>query len=444
MSDHHVALTRVAVTLAAVMATTAPAHAGTSLLLLIDGSGSMTTPRPVGDRFDDAIAGARTAIHDVEIGLTDATKPLTVALYAFQGNSSSPIALTGGAFVSANDARDALDCLRPPNPLPQGLVCAQGPFAVGGGTPLAGGMCAAADTLFGRAGETKLMHISSDGEENTTTTGGCEGVNGTYNASTGWSAGSWQANVVNHFTGKGIATSTTLFVLPGLPFAPPTDPEGILSPKARSLAATAAASTGLTPLEQFFTTIAVATGGHLTVVRDDEPLPVAGDHNGDRCVDRSDAILVARAFGPVAPPLDGSFDLNFDGKVDFADYLIEASQITSTCGADPYVSAAPLVCSGSKRVVIDGRSITDGGVTIDARVSCQITIKNSLIVSGKSAITIVGTAAVIVDHSILVGQDAVLATDGAVVLSAANSVFHGATTVHGAFTYVNRGNNIFE
>jgi hypothetical protein len=222
------------------------------------------------------------------------------------------------------------------------------------------------------------------------------------------------------------------------------DPEGILTPEARLLAITPSASTGLNDLEQFFTSLAQLNGGRLTIIHDDQPLPVIGDENGDRCVDHTDAVPVARAFGPIVPPALGTFDLNADGAVDFNDYLFQLSLISGTCGKDPFVSRPPLVCKGSERVVIDGQSIEDPGITIDARGSCEITIKDSLIVSGKNAIKIVGSASIIVDRSTIVGQDAVIVLHGAGVLSAANSVFHGQLDTHGAFQYIDRGGNVFE
>jgi hypothetical protein len=163
-----------------------------------------------------------------------------------------------------------------------------------------------------------------------------------------------------------------------------------------------------------------------------------------RCVDRSDAILVARAFGPVVPPVDGRFDLDLIRTVDFTDDQIQASRITSTCGPDPYVAREPVVCRGAKRIVIDGQVIASGGLTIDARGACDITIKNSLIVSGQNAITIVGSALITVDNSIIVGQNAVISQHGASVLSAANSVFHGKQELDGPFHLIDRGGNVFE
>jgi hypothetical protein len=223
------------------------------------------------------------------------------------------------------------------------------------------------------------------------------------------------------------------------------DPEGILNTQTRMRASTPSLTTGLTPLQEFFTVLAYKTGGTLNIIDDDKPLPVPGDLNGDRCVNRADAILVARAFGPlVLPTANGMYDLNVDRTVDFADYQIQIARITPTCGPDPYVSRAPLVCKDGGRVVIDGQAIEHGGTTIDARGSCEIAIRNSLIVSGQNAITVVGGAKITVDNSIIVGEKAVITQHGGGVLSAANTIFHGKANLKGSLQYIDRGGNVFE
>jgi hypothetical protein len=220
------------------------------------------------------------------------------------------------------------------------------------------------------------------------------------------------------------------------------DPEGILAPQARAFANTASATTGLSPLEEFFTILAQATGGQVSVAHDDAPLPVSGDLNGDRCVDRADAILVARAFGPlVRPTANGRYDLNLDGTVDFDDYLIQLSRITGTCGRDPYVSRAPIVCNGTSQIVIDGQVIEYGGDNIDASGSCEIIIRNSLIVSGQDAIAVHNKAKITIDNSIIVGQHAAIWAHDKTVVSAGNTVFHGPEC---SVQFIDRGGNVFE
>ncbi|HEX2692321.1 MAG TPA: dockerin type I domain-containing protein [Kofleriaceae bacterium] len=319
---------------------------------------------------------------------------------------------------------------------------------VNGSTPLAGAMCGAVDLLEMFPADTKILQVSSDGEENSTPLGTpCHGD--LYSGGAPFPSSSWQAMVLNFFVGKPVITQVDLFnslpILLTTHAQDASDPEGILTTQARLSATTPSISTGLTPLEEFFTILTQSTGGQLNVIRDDAPLPVPGDLNGDRCVNHTDAILVARAFGPLVPPTtNGRYDLNLDGTVDFSDYQLQRKRITTTCGPDPYVPRAPLVCKGGKGIVIDSQSIEDGGVTIDARGSCEITIKNSLIVSGQNAITVVGKARITVDNSIIVGQNAVIVQHGGGVISAGNTVFHGKTSFEGSLQFIDRGGNVFE
>lgn len=468
MKNRRILLFGITAMLAVVTAASTPVHAARRMLVLIDTSGSMTAAATDHDGNPTDRFGAAKSWASFWIGFYAGQGALPVAVYTFAGDDMPPICHTCRpgdtvGFIDSNEALDAIECLTAsPSPALCGTTPDGGaPFLVGGNTPLAGAMCAVADKLVNSssAGDSMILQVESDGEENSTATGLCAGVppgaGGTFDPVTNtWSPGtSWQAKVVNHITsepkptGSTLAVNGDLYELQGLltlraPGQP--DPEGILTPEARLLASTPAASTGLNPLEQFFISLAQATGGRVTIIHDDGPPPVVGDFTGDRCVDHADAISVARAFGPIAPPADGTFDLNLDGVVDFADYLIQLSLITGTCGREPYVASQPIVCKDAARVVIDGQSIEDRGITIDARGSCEITIKNSLIVSGKNAIKIVGSAAIIVDNSIIVGQGAVLVQHGAGVLSAANSVFHGKLDTHGAFQYIDRGGNVFE
>jgi hypothetical protein len=175
-------------------------------------------------------------------------------------------------------------------------------------------------------------------------------------------------------------------------------------------------------------------------------LPVAGDVTGDSCVDRRDALAVARAFGQSGPPQNNPFDLDLDGTVGFSDYAFVLAHFTpGGCGvADPYVPRAPISCGPGRPVVINGAAIESGGITITAFPACQITIKNSLVVSGKNAINIVGAAVVSLDNSILVGQNAVISSRGASLVLAKNSVLHGRRDVDGAFVLIDLGGNTFE
>ena len=414
------------------------AHAQRKMLVLIDASGSMDIARP-GDAVNPTrFAAAKTRakeqiISQAAFGLAG------VAVYTFSDATATP--QTAG-FVDANTAITAIN----------GLDL----FTVGGGvTPLAGSVCDAVDVLVADGGATKILGLSSDGEENSTPLGHvCQGPFSTI-PDPPYSVGSWQNLVLNYVVDHNIAPYIDLFD-PGpitgfaarRAFA--ADPEGNLTAGKRavaSFAAAAAAEDGPPTLEEFFTELARAAGGRLTVITDEQPaLPKFGDLTGNSCVDRADALQIARAFGASGDPQDLPEDLNGDGRVGFADYAATLSSFTAGgCGvADPFTARAPLICSGITPVVIDRKSIENGGITIDARGTCNVIIRNSLIVSGSSAIKVLGAATITVDNSTLVGEGAVLSTSGATVLSAANTVFHGKRTVSGVLAFLDRGGNVWE
>ena len=430
--------------LAAVFATVAgasAAHADRKMLVLIDASGSMSIQRAdLQTRFDAAKARALDQI-GVQAGLgLDA-----VAVYTFSDTTST--LQTPGGFVDPNVAITAIT----------GLDL----FTVGGGnTPLAGAMCDAVDALNAVTATEKILEVASDGEENfTPPTHPCFGPFSTTSAPP-YSPGSWQNLVLSKVSLAGIAVQIDLFD-PGpittlaARFSTSFDPEAGLTTQARALSAfsmmaapaAVAAEDGPPTLKEFFTEIARATGGRLTVVEDTTPtLPVAADFTGDGCVDRADALAVARTFGRTGAPQDNATDLNLDGTVGFADYAAVLTRFTpGGCGVpDPYVKRAPIVCKGTQVLVIDGSAIENGGITVDARGACQINIRNSLIVAGQNAIDIRGSALITVDNSIIVGQNAVVTSVGATMLIAKNSVFHGKKKVTGAFAYVDLGGNTWE
>jgi len=457
MSDRMI-LGCITAALATVMAVSSPVEAAPErkLLVLIDSSGSMAAPRDNTDgkgatRFE---AAKTLAVDRIEFYVNQIDpRPLRVAVYTFTGFDAVGVLHTNASvnsgFVDKDSAENAIDCL---TGAPAGSCSSTpdggAPFFVRGATPLARAMCEVVNIFAPFGADGKFLQVSSDGEDNSTTSAPCAGPTGIFDAAadTYNPADSWQNQIIATFTNKGISSHADLFEICNLPLrsSAAPDPEGRLTPEARAFAATASATTGLTPLEQFFTLLAQTTGGSLTIVHDDEPLPVIGDADGDRCVDHTDAIPVARAFGPGAPPRDGTFDLNVDGRVDFADYLIQLSLITPNCGKNPYVPRAPVLCKGGSPIVIDSQAIEDGGLTIDARGSCAITIKNSLIVSGQNAITVVGRARITVDNSIIVGQNAVIVQHGGGVLSAGSTIFHGKTAFDGSLQFIDRGGNVFD
>jgi hypothetical protein len=437
MTSVRILLAGLALVLTMAVGTTA-AHAQRRMLVLIDSTGSMSLPR-TGDAVNPTRFHAAKALASQRVLEQDAVSVLSgVAVYTFHDDSAQ--ARTAG-FVDVNTALDAIDALDPI-------------ADVGGITPLAGSMCDAIDTLVANGGTTRILQVSSDGEENATpVTHHCFGP-GSTSSTAPFSAGSWQNLVYNYAVGKVIVQIDLFNTAPisGLAAraAKAADPEAGVTAQARSrstvMSPFAAAADDRPPtLEEFFGALAQATGGQLIVAHDEEALPVYADLNGDRCVDRSDAIAMARAFGQTVPLVDGRFDLDRDGKVGFADYATLLANRTPGCGApDPYTPRAPFVCTGARRFVIDGQSIEDGGITVDARGACEIIIRNSLIVSGQNAIKIVGSAVIRVDNSILVGENAVVSATGASLLSAANTIFHGKKQVSGAFAYLDRGGNVWE
>jgi hypothetical protein len=430
MKNERILLACIAVALGTIMAVSTPVHAARRMLVLIDASGSMFNSRTNGDgtRFEAARSLAITRV----LQQAQVDSGILVAVYTFNGpyGPTTLIPRTTG-FVDSNSALDAIE----------GLTLS----VVGGDTPLAGSLCDAIDLLNSASsqGDTKILQLSSDGEENSTPLDHlCHGPFD-QDGFEPFDAGSWQQNVLDHL--GDMIVRIDLFDSRQITFFA-NEHGAILTPQARSFATTISPSTGLTPLQHFFTVLAQSTGGQLTIIYDDEPLPVSGDLNDDDCVDYDDAILVARAFGPAVPPVDGRFDLNQDRTVDFADYQIQLSRITPTCGPNPYVSRAPLVCERATQILIDGQSIEDSGngITIDARGACKITIRNSLIVSGHNGITILGNAVVSVDNSIIVGQNAAIVQHGRGVLSARDTVFHGNTDFQGPSHFIDRGGNVFE
>lgn len=432
---------RLFIGLTAVVATAvgaSAAHADRKMLVLIDASGSMSTVRAdLTTRFAAAKARAASKIADqAALGLD------AVAVYTFS-DTTSTLQTTGG-FVDPSTAITTVN----------GLDL----FTVGGGnTPLAGAMCDAVDVLTATGATTKILEVASDGEENfTPATNPCFGPFSAISTPP-YSAGSWQNLVYNKVNDSGVQVQIDLFdpgPITGLMarLAASQDPEGTLTAQVRAVSAfsmmsAAAATDGPPTLSDFFTQIALVSGGRLTVIDDTVPgLPVAGDLTGNSCVDRSDALAVARAFGQSGSPQDIPFDLDLDGTVGFTDYAFVVSHFTpGGCGvADPYVARAPITCGPGRPVVITGAAIESGGITINAFPACQITIRNSLVVSGGNAINIVGAALVTIDNSILVGQNAVISSRGASLVIAKNSVFHGRRDVDGAFVLIDLGGNTFE
>lgn len=403
------------------------------MLVLIDASGSMNTARPQDPLFTTRFEAAKD-LAKRRIVAQARLRIQSFAVYTFSGSTAT--AQTAG-FVEQNAAIAAIN----------GLDL----FTVGGGvTPLAGSVCDAVDALVAAtpgADDVRVLQLSSDGEENSTPAAHqCAGPASAINTAP-YSAGSWHAKVLAYVTAHNVSTSIDLFdnsqiSLTGT--ARSSDPDAVATAR---LARAGSNLTAAPTLSEFFTTLAVETGGRLEVVADQQAaLPVFADFNGNACADRSDAILVARAFGRTGDPQNNPLDLDADGVVGFSDYALAVSSFTAGgCGTpEPYVARAPIACTSSQPVVIDGQVVEGTGITINATSLCRITIRNSLIVSGQSAINVQGTAILTVDNSIVVGEAAWLTARGSTALSAANSVFHGPRTTQGAFVFSDRGGNTFE
>lgn len=433
MKNVRILLTGLVVVLATLAAGSRDAHAQRRMLVLIDATGSMTLPRP-GDALNPTRFHAAKALATQRVLEQDALGLDGVAVYTFQDSSAT--LRTPGGFVPTNDALLAIDGLDP-NTIPFGI------------TPLAGSMCDAVDTLVTDGGAVKILQVSSDGEENATPLGHpCQGTFSTI-ATEPFSAGSWQNKVYVKAVGAVIVRIDLFNPAPiiSLSAAAAADPEGGGHAMQQTFATVAAAAIDDRPptLEEFFGQLARATGGQLVVAHDEDPLPVFADMNEDRCVNRTDALLLARKFGQAVPVVDGKFDLNQDGVVGFADYQILLDNRTPGCGApDPYTQRNPIACHGAQIITIDGAVIESSGITIDGRGACKINIRNSLVVSGVDAIKIFGAAIVTVDNSIMIGEHGALTAVGATKLSAANTVFHGKRQTIGAFLYIDRGGNVWE
>lgn len=414
MRDGRVVLACAVAVFTTLLAEGAPAWADRKMLVLIDASGSMTTARNNSDtnganRFEAAKKLARDRIREQINAVEDTPQnQLTVAVYTFRGTASLIPATAG--FIDPEAARTRIETMTLAD--------------VGGSTPLAGAMCAAVDELVATNATTQILQVSSDGEENSTIPGTtCQGTvfPATVDNPENYPLASYQRKVWEY-----IKLRNSVIVRVDLFRSSQISLDAIDN-----------------PLELFFFFLAQATGGQLSVALDEQPLPVTGDLNDDRCINRDDALLIARAFGPVQLG-EGRLDLNADRVIDINDYLLQASRIETTCGPDPFVPSPTIVCDTPRQIVIDGQAIASRALTIDIRSACQIVIRNSLIVSGENAITINGSAVVRVDNSIIVGPNALLGSRGTVILTAANSVFRGVLTSRGAFTLIDRGGNVFE
>lgn len=396
--------------------TAGTAAADRTAVVVIDATGSMTLARNDCDnnpsnRFETAKCRAVDRIAT----LASQTDGLSeVHVFTFTNNfftGEMGLLDVSGGFVTAGQAITDIEALTMPS----------------GTTPLAGSLCDAIDAASASGSgstTTRFVQIYTDGEENDTDPmHPCAGPDSV--SSNPFDPGSWQNNVWNH----------ALDALPGV-----TIEAELYNNVTMALLST----TPITDAE-FFSILTADTGGKFTHLLDGELVPVFGDIDGDRDVDRDDAIQLALSFGAETP---SPFDLDDDGKVGYSDYEIVLSLFgtgDNAPEADPYTPGQPVKCGNrDQEVVIDGEVIEDANITIDVRGECTVVIRNSLIVSGRSAVRVRGRGTLVVDNSIIAGEGAWLTSSGRTILSAAGSIFHGAQNVKGAFEYEDRGGNAFQ
>jgi hypothetical protein len=401
------------------------ADAGRKLIMLIDATGSMMTPRTppnTGTRFDAAKTSATFRIRQMAMetaGLDGA------AVFVF---------FDQGFEARTNGYIDPFEAAR----VVEGLTVT--PLA----TPLATGLCQAIDHLAANvpASDQRVLEVKTDGEENNSTLL-CAGPPS--DIPSPFRPGSWHHQVLSRALANNVRINPQLFVL------------GDVGLAANALKSLAVATLDVAPLHtvalldevvgdvEFFDALAIETGGVFILTPDDEVIPVPGDTTGDECTDIDDALLIVRNFTRRVTPDKARFDLNDDAVIGFADYFLAVLSITPQCARpDPLVQLAPVECRGSGRVVIDGRKIEDANTTLDIRGACHVTIRNSRIVSGASAIRIHGSAALVIDNSVIAGERAVLVLNGSATLSARNTFFKGRRDIRGSFRYDNRGGNTWE
>lgn len=428
-----------------------PAYAERSLVILLDGTGSMTAIRDDGTcgmacptRFEAAVDAA---VDDLLL-LNSSTEGIEQAAVFMFYSPETAVPLTGtpgNPFVTTITGE--LDPTSVEYALRNAAVT---PWA----TPLAGAMCdavtAARDStpssIF--TPPTRWLKVYTDGEENATDPASmCAGPPSTVLHEAPFDDGSWHQKVYQHTTNPlpSVVVDATLYTNLGNPFAFST----FSTPPATEIGATPGPSgfsilaAPVTDLE-FFTILTRDNGGQMTVVDDSAPAPVIGDLDFDFDVDRDDAIALARAFGT---PATREHDLDENGSIGFSDYtrlLARFGDGTGTPAPDPYTQGTVVNCVGFGTVTIENKVIEAGGLTIRGTGACSVVIRNSLIVSGSTAITTTGVASLRVDDSYIVGEGAWLQSAGVFTLSAANTVFHGPRQSLGVFAYQNRGGNTFE
>jgi hypothetical protein len=424
------------------------------MVVLVDASGSMTEIRASDGKSRFQAATERS---DMWINYYAMNGGLDgVAVYAFNGTTAT--LHTGSAPTPGNPAAPFVD-VNVARAAVMGLSTTQPPAGL---TPLAGSMCEVLDTLIGmQAGDpTRILQVSSDGLENNTPLGNpCQGPESEidFPPYTSSPVPSWQHLVYSKATNPPGNLPSIIQVdlfdyeeITGPSFAfssmvPKMVGGELVAPRAMLKSSASATLAAAPTLRQFFGALTQATGGALTVIEDTKPVPVIGDLDGDQCIDPNDTFQILTRFGKRTPEVDAKYDLDLDGIITYDDYAILASNITGTCGEpDDQVATQPIVCRGSRSILIENAAIETPGIGLDVVGSCRVTIRNSRIVSGSTAIRIRGAATVVVDDSIVGGMNAVLGLTGAAALSAGTTYFKGEKILVGAYGYIDRGGNTWE
>nr|WP_245772474.1 VWA domain-containing protein [Myxococcus fulvus] len=297
-----------------VMAQPVPAFKEVHVIFLIDRSGSMTTVRSLDNRQRFAV-GMQMAREAVEAG---SSLPRYMAVWSFENNS----------YQVHQDFTDN----------PQLIFNALSALQAGlGTTPLAYSACEAVTRLRGfrtHVFAQKRIELSSDGQENDSPVGSeCQGPD-----SPAMDPQSWQWKVRNKLrtgnaqntnvppTGFEIVSHITFFGS----FLSLRDGGSDVAPEvSRDGRVVADASLPLPPggpFVRYLRAIAEESGGRLTVVEDNQPVPALADVDRNGCVNNVDLDLVLANFGNTVPPGDKRADINGDLIVDYNDYSMVISQ----------------------------------------------------------------------------------------------------------------------
>lgn len=265
------------------------------VLTILDRSGSMSLVRTTGEtRWQAAKTRAKDKIN-LFAGVPGNT---VVAVWSFTDSGYTQHTI---GFVSPSAARSTIDAL--PGP--------------GGVTPLAGTACSAVDALVSVTSNRvfRILQMNSDGEENSTpTTNQCWGPAST-SATVPYTLGSWHRKVYDK--AQSVVVHVDLFGN-NISLASAGNLE---QPSKRAPFTNATLSATAVPLNSFFQALSTSTGGSFTAVLDSARAPVAGDLNGDYCVNDGDLNLILDNYGLTVPPADPRADLNYDRVVDENDYL---------------------------------------------------------------------------------------------------------------------------